>query len=189
MFAQTRRIVDLRDQQVLLESLAECYEDFAQRAANNPAFRLKDLRILHLRGPRLTSAPKGYAYGLEHTDCADRPIYEEFSQVRALVSHVLQVAGFNAIGNVMLSVMTPGTSIEPHFDPGLYFEYYHRIHVPIFTDPGCICVSLKYPISSGRQVEHIHLESGWAWELNNCDYHWFYHWGARPRFHIVFDAR
>ena len=189
MFAQTRPIVDLRGEPALLAYLERRYRSFDALAVNNPASRLKDLRILHLRGPKITSAPQGYAYGLEHTQCADRPVYDEFPEVRALVSFIQGMTGFAQVGNVMLSVMPPGTAIEPHCDPGAYFEYYHRIHVPVVSDPGCICVAMKHPIASGRQIEHTHLATGWAWELNNCDYHWFYHHGTAPRFHVVFDAR
>lgn len=188
MFAQTRKVVDLRGESALLAYLERRYETFELHAIHNPASRLKDLRIMHLRGPKQTAQPKGYAYGLEHTECEDRPVYELFPEVQALVSFVQGSLGYRQVGNVMLSVMAPGTWIDPHCDPGQYFEHYHRIHVPVMTDPQCICAAVKHPISWGRQVEHVNLEVGWAWELNNSDYHWFYHRGKAPRYHVVFDA-
>lgn len=189
MLAQTRKIVDLRGERALLDYLQRRYHAFEDQSVANPASRLKDLRILHLRGPAIAAAPKGYAYGLEYTQCVDRPVYEQFPEVQALVAFVRGSLGFTQVGNVMLSVMPPDTAIEPHWDPGQYFEYFHRIHVPIITDPLCICASLKHPIGPGPQVERCNLEVGWAWELNNCDYHWFYHDGKTPRYHVVFDAR
>lgn len=189
MLAPTRRVVDLRDEHALLRYLEKRYLHFTGMAVRNPASRLKDLKILHLRGPKNEVAPKGYAYNLDYTGCEDRPAYEDFPEVRALVSYVQGSLGYGQVGNVMLSVMPPGTFIEPHWDPGEYFEYYHRIHVPVITDPLCVCAALRHPMAPGRQVDHVNLEVGWAWELNNCDYHWFYHRGTEPRYHVVFDAR
>jgi hypothetical protein len=114
---------------------------------------------------------------------------KEFPEAEALVTFLRGQLKLTQVGNVMMSLMEPGAFIEPHQDPGSYFEFYRRIHVPIISDPGCVCYSVKYPIQPyDKTLETTYMEAGHVWELNNCDYHWFEHHGSGPRYHLVFDA-
>lgn len=189
MHSTTKIIVDLKYETAILSYLAKSLPKFRSHAIKNPATRLAELSIIHLRGPKILDAPTNYGYDLQYTDCEDRPLMAEFPEAKSLVNFLKGQLELKQIGNIMMSVMEPGAYIEPHQDPGKYFEYYRRIHVPIISDPECKCYSIKYPITAGvKMLETTYMEVGTAWELNNCDLHWFHHKGAKPRYHLVFDA-
>lgn len=186
MFATTRPLLDLSGEPALMKYLEKSLDKFRANAVKNPASRLAELKIIHLRGPVKREAPKGYAYDLSYTDCEDRELFSQFPEVQALIGFIRGALNLQQLGNVMMSEMGPGAFIEPHFDPGQYFEHYRRIHVPIVTDPKCICYSMEHPMN-GR-LESVNMSVGNVWELNNSDLHWFHHLGEKPRFHVVFDA-
>lgn len=189
MFAPTRPVIDLSAEGALLDYLGRSWDKFDALAVQNPADRLKDLRLLHLRGPVRKDAPSGYRYDTSYIDCEDRPSMAQFPEVAALVSFIKGSLGYTQVGNIMMSVIGKGAFILPHFDPGTYFEHYHRLHVPIFTDESCMAYSVAFPIAEqAKQLVKTHMTVGHVWELNNCDIHWFHHQGVKPRFHVVIDA-
>lgn len=189
MFASTTSVLDLRGEGALLDYLVKSRSKFLKHAIQNPVSKLRDLKMIHLRGPKNTVQPDQYTYGLDHVDCEDRPLMNEFPEVKALVSFLQGSLSYSKVGNVMMSEIQGGAFIEPHCDPGLYFEQYHRIHVPIITDPRCFAYSVSYPITSeAKQIVETNLAVGFAWELNNCDIHWFEHKGVIPRYHVVLDV-
>lgn len=188
MFAQTQAVVDLSTEGALLDYLAKSFDKFNAIAVQNPADRLKDLRLIHLRGPKRKEPPKGYAYDASYIECEDKPLMEQFPEVIALVSFIRGTLGCQQVGNVMMSVIGEGAFILPHTDPGAYFEHYRRLHIPIFTDPQCVAYAMSYPLASKpKQLVEMHFSVGNVWELNNCDIHWFQHRGTKPRFHVVVD--
>lgn len=189
MFTETKPIINLASEGALLDYLAKSFDKFSALAVQNPADRLKDLRLIHLRGPKRKEAPAGYIYDLTYVECENRPIMEQFPEVEALVSYIKGTLGCTQVGNVMMSVIGEGAFILPHFDPGAYFEHYRRLHIPIFTDPKCVAYSMAFPLASRQKsLIETHMSVGNVWELNNCDIHWFHHRGTKPRFHVVIDT-
>lgn len=184
MHCVTGKVFDLSGEPALLEYIAAQETKFHQHAIQNPASRLKDLYVIHLRGP--TASSEAYSYGEEHLTCVDKPAYQDWPEVRALVGFILGALDLKQLGNVSVSCMYPGAFIEPHVDPGLYFKHYRRLHVPIVTNPACYCYYVSYPVTGA--LDKVNMAPGHVWELNNCDHHWFHNTGSTNRMHVVIDA-
>jgi hypothetical protein len=111
----------------------------------------------------------------------DRPAWPGW---RALLEPVLAAAtrpyGYShgVFPRVMLAKMRAGGVIHPHVDANPAAKWPHKIHVPIFTNPGVIC--------SFGGAQH-HFPAGQAVEVNNLGPHWVRNTGPVERIHLVFE--
>ena len=75
------------------------------------------------------------------------------------------------LGRVRILLKEPRSTLSWHRDPE------PRLHIPIFTNPGCIMV-----IEEG--AKHLPAD-GSAWLTNNTKYHNFFNGGEEDRVHLV----
>jgi hypothetical protein len=79
--------------------------------------------------------------------------------------------------NRLLSVVMPGTFIEPHTDE-LGANWCTRLHVPLLTNPDAMFIS-------GDAVHRMAV--GFAYEVNTRERHAVWNAGETPRVHLMFD--
>ncbi|WP_420384190.1 aspartyl/asparaginyl beta-hydroxylase domain-containing protein [Novosphingobium sp.] len=79
---------------------------------------------------------------------------------------------------VMLAKMPPGGVIHQHVDANPAAKWPHKIHIPLFTNPGVTC------FFGGEQH---HFPVGEAVEVNNLGPHWVRNTGPHDRIHLVFE--
>ena len=79
----------------------------------------------------------------------------------------------------MLARLAAGCGIDPHTDGGSMNPLTHKIHVPLQTNPRATLTV------AGATV---HLEAGYAWEVNNLASHGTFNGGAQDRIHFIFEV-
>ena len=82
------------------------------------------------------------------------------------------------LGAVMLARLKAGGEIDRHIDGSLSYYFLHKIHVPLFTNPG---------VSMYIEPKSYHLEEGKAYEVNNIVHHAVKNTGASDRIHLIFE--
>ena len=94
---------------------------------------------------------------------------------------LVQAIGYdgNNAYQLMLSVVMPGHSIEPHVDQQADY-WLTRVHVPITTNSKAVTIM--------DEVEH-HMEVGKAYSMNVRETHSVKNDGETPRLHFMFDVR
>jgi hypothetical protein len=81
--------------------------------------------------------------------------------------------------SAILINLPAGKTIKRHIDKGEKFKKYHRIHIPIQTNPKCFFEVDK---------EIINMKEGEIWEINNDDkYHSVENRGETDRIHLLID--
>ena len=75
------------------------------------------------------------------------------------------------LGRVRLLLKEPRSTLSWHRDPE------PRLHIPIYTNPGCIMVIDK--------VAHHMPADGSVWITNNLKYHNAFNGGEENRIHLV----
>jgi len=84
------------------------------------------------------------------------------------------------IHTALLIKLPAGKSIAPHVDAASHFKLYHRIHIPIVTNPQCL-----FTVGG----ETIHMKKGELWEINNDGkMHSVRNGGAEDRVHLLIDV-
>ena len=79
----------------------------------------------------------------------------------------------------MLARLAAGRGIDPHVDGGGMDALVHKIHVPLQTNP------LATLTAAGATA---HLESGYAYEVNNLAPHGAFNGGSQDRIHFIFEV-
>ena len=79
----------------------------------------------------------------------------------------------------MLARLAAGRGIDLHIDSEAANPFVHKIHVPLRTDPRALLI-----------VDDValHLEAGYAWEINNLAPHGAFNGGDRDRIHFIFEV-
>jgi len=112
------------------------------------------------------------------------PFYDYFKQeMEALVRQVVGERGMRRMVRLQFARMPPGTLIHMHRDMGGYALKAHRIHLPIFAEPGVkfdVCAGLERRLGSGHRrmiTDHdvgedgdcvmLPMAEGMVFELNN----------------------
>jgi hypothetical protein len=94
---------------------------------------------------------------------------------------VVQALGYNETNayQLMLSVIMPGHSIEPHRDEQPA-NWLYRVHVPLLTN------TKAYTKMGGKR---INMKVGQAYQVNTREEHALTNGGLTPRVHFMFDVR
>ena len=79
----------------------------------------------------------------------------------------------------MLARLAAGYGIDTHVDNGHLNPYTHKIHVPLETNPQALLTV---------DGEVLHLQAGYAWEVNNLAPHGAFNGGAHDRVHFIFEV-
>jgi hypothetical protein len=82
------------------------------------------------------------------------------------------------VNKCLIPRMRPGTKILEHTDLARSFNFSHRIHVPIVTNP-----DVYFMIEDERCI----MEEGNAYEINNKVLHSVENRGKETRIHLLFD--
>lgn len=83
------------------------------------------------------------------------------------------VAGF-----AMYIKLAAGEDVAQHQDYGDYFQYVHRIHIPIITNPDVV-----FMVGG----ENKYLQEGECWEINNRNTHYVKNPSQFDRIHLLVD--
>lgn len=79
----------------------------------------------------------------------------------------------------MLAKLAAGHRIDPHYDGAGSNLRTHKIHVPLVTNQNAYFLV---------RDEHVHLEQGIAYEVNNIVSHGGENSGAEDRIHLIFEV-
>jgi quercetin dioxygenase-like cupin family protein len=83
------------------------------------------------------------------------------------------------IQTAILIKLPAGKSISPHVDSAPFFKNFHRVHIPIVTNPQCL-----FTVGD----ETIHMKKGEMWEIDNDNkVHSVDNGGADDRVHLLID--
>lgn len=100
----------------------------------------------------------------------------ELGKIKKNLSEKLGKGEFQS---AILINLPAGKKIDRHIDKGENFKKYHRIHIPIQTNPKCF-----FEVDN----EIINMKAGEIWEINNDDkYHSVQNEGETDRIHLLID--
>lgn len=158
----------------------QLYDIFTMREKMEP--KLRHTRSIYLTTPKLppnkvVSKTIDTANLLE---CVPTRVYARFAPA---IDHLLDVVraelGVQQIGRIFITKLLPQSAIDPHVDYGAYFKHYHRIHLPLQTQPGCAFTVDDYTEE---------LVVGDLYVLNNCLTHSVANPSDLDRVHLIIDA-
>jgi hypothetical protein len=102
------------------------------------------------------------------------PMYDYFKEYLDQLS-----LGPGHVQTAILIKLPASKSIPSHVDKGPFFRDYHRIHVPIVTNPDCL-----FTVGD----ETIHMKPFEMWEINNDNkFHSVTNNGTSDRIHLLID--
>ena len=158
----------------------QLYDLYTQREKMEP--KLRHTRSMYLASPRLE--PHKVISRTSDTanilDCAPTRVYGRFAPcIDEVVEIVRSELGVTRIGRIFITKLLPRSTIEPHIDQGDYFKHYHRVHLPLQTQPGCAFTV------DGHSEE---LVEGDLYVLNNCLTHSVANPSDQDRVHLIIDA-
>lgn len=108
------------------------------------------------------------------------PYYEAFKdeleKLEKLLKNKISKNGF--ITNFIIVKLDSNSYINPHKDVGLKFHVSKRIHLPLYTAPGCI-----FMVDS----EEKYMKEGELWEINNIKRHGVFNSSKADRVHVIID--
>ena len=100
----------------------------------------------------------------------------ELEKIKLFLTEKLGKGEFQS---AILINLPAGRKILRHIDKGENFKKYHRIHIPIKTNPKCF-----FEVDN----EIINMKEGEIWEINNDDkYHSVENSGETDRIHLLID--
>lgn len=129
--------------------------------------------------------PLLYDEDMRHTNPTAWPRLEEFKPVLQPILDAIE-ANYSAgqpdsdgyFVRIILTRLSPGSTIDRHRDKGESLMRSHRHHFAIATNP------LVDFFIGGQQH---HFAAGEIWEINNRQYHAVRNLSYRPRVHLVVD--
>jgi hypothetical protein len=158
----------------------QLYDLFTQREKMEP--KLRHTRSMYLASPCLP-AHKVVTRTSDTADileCAPTRVYGRFAPaIDEVVQIVREELGVRQIGRIFITKLLPKSAIDPHIDQGAYFRHYHRIHLPLQTQPGC-----AFTVEDHTEE----LVEGDLYVLNNCLMHSVDNPSDRDRVHLIIDA-
>ncbi|MCP5383388.1 MAG: aspartyl/asparaginyl beta-hydroxylase domain-containing protein [Altererythrobacter sp.] len=98
-----------------------------------------------------------------------------------VMEHAIAEYGFAEpqFPKAMLARLAAGHRIDPHYDGAGSNLRTHKIHVPLFTNPDALFLV---------RDEKVHLERGYAYEVNNIVSHGVENGGSEDRIHFIFEV-
>jgi len=114
---------------------------------------------------------------IQKTEACER--YSLVDEIIAQTAKVLNIKKY-VVTHSLLANLPAGKKIEKHTDSKGIFQFTHRIHVPIITDPKCefIVENEKIPMLKGDVIE-----------INNLKYHQVTNRSNIDRVHLLFDFK
>lgn len=137
---------------------------------------------LHLRVHKAAANTPHTVHALsEIIDCVDTPVRNLFPGLNALASWVCQETAAECIGRIMVVRLLARGSVAQHIDPGKYFQFYYRFHVPIFTNEDVYF----YDEENSREL----MPQGFLCQLYNQKKHGVINNSGLDRIHLIIDLR
>lgn len=165
--------------QPLLDQLAAqpaLWDDVTARQ-EAPGSAHHDTRCIFVRGPQEFTAHSAFndlvSLDREH-------VIEALPAVKDLVQLAFTAIDGAELARVMLAELRPDGAIDPHADQGAYAERFSRFHVALQSDEG-------NTFYCGG--ESVHMAPGELWWFNHQQMHYVANASARPRIHLIIDAR
>ena len=84
------------------------------------------------------------------------------------------------LGRSMLVRLPPGGTVGTHRDDGAYYAIRDRYHLVVESEPNGSIL--------GVDDEHVAMEPGELWRLDNKQPHWARNLGSTNRVHLIFDV-
>ncbi len=110
-----------------------------------------------------------------------KPQWEKWQPlVQPLIDQVVTFYNYKngIVPKAMLAKLLHGHKIDDHVDGALRNRFIHKIHIPLFTNPGVIMTI---------DGQEYHLEEGNAYEVNNVARHGVRNEGDSDRIHLIFE--
>lgn len=101
----------------------------------------------------------------------DRPAFDLLDAARPVVNDLIEVAGGQMLGRVIISRLKPGQHIVPHWDrlrSGLP-PMWEQFQIPLSVHPNCI-----FGCKDDQGDERLWMEPGDAYWFDNQAIHWVY---------------
>ncbi|WP_167544285.1 aspartyl/asparaginyl beta-hydroxylase domain-containing protein [Duganella sacchari] len=158
----------------------QLYDLYTQREKMEP--KLRHTRSMYLASPRME--PHKVISRTSDTanilDCVRTRVYERFAPaIDEVVEIVRGELGVTQIGRIFITKLLPRSTIDPHIDQGEYFKFYHRVHLPLQTQPGC-----AFTVDDHNEE----LVEGDLYVLNNCLMHSVANPSEKDRVHLILDV-
>lgn len=118
----------------------------------------------------------------EILDCIDTEQSKNFPHTIDLALEIVHVTKATRLGRLMAVLLEGNSKIPLHVDPGPYFRYYSRLHLPLITNPG-----VEFLGPPGSKAER--MACGGLYELDNTSLHGVVNRYSTPRLHLIFDLK
>ena len=150
--------------------------DFRKR---DPVF--KTSLTTHLRVHKLEhSTPRTREAVSEIVECKDSVSRYMYPEVNKMIEWCYSTVNGKELGRIMIVKLLPGGRVIPHIDTGMYFQRYHRFHVPITTNSQVLFIGPS-------DTKPIHMPNGILCQLMNRQLHGVENNSNDDRIHIIVD--
>jgi hypothetical protein len=112
-------------------------------------------------------------------NCVDTPARMLYPNVDRLVDWIYNNVNGTKLGRIMIVKLLPGGVINPHIDPGQYFQEHYRFHVPFVTAPEVLFY--------GEDNTPAHMPVGFLSQLANRRMHSAENKSNVDRIHLIVD--
>jgi|LakMenE01Jun11ns_1017448.scaffolds.fasta_scaffold9958406_2 hypothetical protein len=135
----------------------------------------------HLRTHKLEqNTPRTREAVSDIIECKDSSVRYMYPQINSMIEWCYSVVNGKELGRIMVVKLLPGGRVIPHIDTGLYFQRYHRFHVPITTNSQVLFIG---PADN----KPIHMPKGILCQLMNRQLHGVENNSNDDRIHIIVD--
>lgn len=161
------------------------WDNLPQHGRTDPVFSTS--RTLHFR----VHDPSQYVHRPDRSfilncseilDCVDTEQSKYFPYTIDLALEIINVTKATRLGRLMAVLLLGQSTIPLHVDPGPYFRYYSRFHLPLKTNRG-----VEFLGPPGTKA--VHMEQGSLYELDNTSLHGVVNRYSTPRLHLIFDLK
>lgn len=145
----------------------------------DPAFSTSITR--HLRTHKLEfNTPRTREAVSDIVECKDSALRYMYPQVNKLVDWCYSAVNGKELGRIMVVKLLSGGRVIPHIDTGLYFQRYHRFHVPLITNNQVLFMGPS-------NTKPIHMPYGILCQLMNLQLHGVENNSKDDRIHLIVD--
>lgn len=116
----------------------------------------------------------------EYIECKNTVASNFFPLSNLAAAWVFKQVQGEKIGRIQIVKMLANTSIASHIDPGPYFKFYSRFHIPFVTNG-----DVKFTGEEGD--EPIGMPRGYLCQLDNVHLHGVTNTSSSDRIHMIVD--
>lgn len=136
----------------------------------------KETQSILLRGPE-DADEENWFLDIKQVDY---PILKNWKSAKSVLERVRKAVNNRPLGKVMIVQLRPAASVAWHVDNGPYYDAYHRLHLPLVTNPGA-------QMFSGLAA--LHIPVGHLIHIDNRVLHSAINVGQHPRIHMIIDVK